>query len=120
MNLVKMKLVRVIGDVKLPKPSNKVDALVCFLGHSFVAGPEKIADDIYSSELEAFNHFYFGVINVYWDVYTTSLPEVNHNILCLAVVLAPGYTVFILLPVLCLIIIGYLTHRGGDICELVN
>ncbi|XP_055522175.1 centrosomal protein of 72 kDa [Leucoraja erinacea] len=79
--------------------SKYFDAVACFDKYMFVsmdrccfaqllvlfdvAGSGQIASDIYSEDLEAFNHLYFGAINIHRDVCTDPVPEVNYNLLCL-------------------------------------
>lgn len=81
------ELVRVIGDIPNLLGLQRKVMHGCFLGYCFdVAGPSQMAGDIYSDELVAFDHLCFGTSNVDWALSNLSFPEVNHKLLCLAVI----------------------------------
>lgn len=93
-------------------------------GHSFnVVDTGQIVGDIYIQVLEARNHFYFGIMDADWGMYSTMLPEVNNKLLCLTdiegegVVLTQLSQCLYLLPKLRLVIVQWPAHYIGVICK---
>lgn len=69
--------------VKIPWPSQEVEASVCFVGCCInVVRPGQVVGDIYLKKPIALGHLLLSIDGTDWDVCSTPFPEVNNQLPC--------------------------------------